>query len=338
MKSRRASIQLLYEGKNITADITPDLQSFTFTDNASGSSDDISIELKDDTGKWISSWAPSKGDIVIPTIKTENWNFDGDSQSFDCGRFVIDEPSYRGRPRILSLGAVSAPVDTPFMTVERSHTWQKASVARIAQTIADNAKLTLDFQGSSNPVIPFVEQSKEPDASFLTNLCQKNGLAIKIYNQKIVIFQEMKYEAQTPGPLATIGEADMMQWSAKTTFTDTGYDGCKIAYTNPKANKTLNHTFIPSGKTGDKIYQMNETANDLAEAERYARCKLRELNKKEYSLSLEIPGNLGFLPTQVVNVQDLGIFNGKYYIDKVSHKIGGGFTTSLELHKCLVGY
>lgn len=336
MKSRRASIQLIYQGKNITDEISSDLKSFTYTDNASGSSDDVSIELKDDHGKWISSWAPSKGDVIIPTIITENWNRDGDSQSLYCGRFIIDEPSYSGRPRILSLGAISAPADSNFMTVKRSRTWQKASIKKIAQTIADNAKLALYFNLSSDPVIPFIEQSKEADASFLTNLCQKNGLAIKIYNQRIVIFNEMEYEVKPSVP--TIGEADLMQWSAKTTLTDTGYDGCKIAYTSPKSNKTLSYTYRPEGKTGNKIYQINDTATDLAEAERYAKCKLQELNKGEYTLSLEMPGNLALFPTQVVTVEDLGIFNGNYYIDRVSHKIGGGFTTSLELHKCLVGY
>jgi phage protein D len=338
MKSRRASVELIYEGKNITNDIAPDLKSFTFNDNASGAADDAAIELKDDLGKWISGWAPSKGDIIMPTIITENWNYEGDSQRFYCGRFVIDEPSYSGRPRVLSLGAVSAPADSKFMTVEHSRTWQKASVKKIAQSIAANADLALYFNSSFNPVIPFVEQSKEADAAFLANLCQQNGLAIKIYNQEIVIFNEMEYEAKSAVPALTICESDLIQWSAKTTFTNTGYDGCKISYTNPKSHTTFTYTFKPSGKAGSKIYQINETAGSLAEAELYARCRLRELNKKEFTLSLELPGNLELVPTQVVTIEDLGIFNGNYYIDKVSHKISGGFTTGLELHKCLVGY
>ncbi len=336
MKSRRVSIKLIYEGKDITDDIAPDLKSFTYNDNASSSADDVTIELKDDLGKWISSWAPSKGDIIIPTIITENWKYEGDSQSLYCGKFIIDEPSYSGRPRILSLGAISAPVDTQFMTVKHSQTWQKASVKKIAQNIADNANLALYFNSSSDPVIPFVEQSKEADAPFLTELCQRNGLAIKIYNQRIVIFNEMEYEVKSPVP--TIAESDLIQWSAKTTLTDTAYDGCKIVYTDPKSHTTFTYTFKPTDKSGSKVYLINETVGSLAEAEQYAKCKLRELNKKEYTLNLELPGNLELYPTQVVTIKDLGIFNGDYYIDKVSHKIGGGFTTSLELHKCLVGY
>lgn len=343
MNSRRVRIELTYEGKNITDDISRDLQSFTFNDNASGTSDDIAIELKDDQGKWISSWAPSKGDIIQPVITTENWNYEGETQRLSCGTFVIDEPSYSGRPRLLSLGAVSAPSYAGFMDATKSHTWRQATVQSIAQTIIQSYKdkdksieFNLKFTSKNNPVLDFVEQSEQTDAAFLFDLCQKNGLAMKLYDKEIVIFSEAEYEAGEAE--RTLMESDLISWSAKTSFTETGFDRCKIVYTVPNSKTTLSYTFKPSSRKGSKIYQMNETVNNLAEAERYAKCKLRELNKKEYTLSLEVPGNLDLFPSNVVTIEDLGIFNGNYYIDKVSHKISGGFTTSMELHKCLDGY
>jgi phage protein D len=347
MKSRRVSIKLMYEGANITDDITSDLQSFTYNDNASGSSDDVTIELKDDSGKWISSWAPTKGDIIQPTIITENWRYEGDVQSVECGIFIIDEPSYSGRPRVFSIGAVSSPINKGFIDVPNSLTKQNATIRDIADTIVrsyrnkdsnsdSDSEFELDFSSSANPVIDYVEQSEQTDAAFLFELCQKNGLAMKIFKKRIVIFNENKYEANAS--TATLTESDLISWTAKTSFTNTGFDGCQIAYTVPNTATTFFHTFKPSTKTGNKIYKMNEVVSSLAEAERYAKCKLREMNKRESILNLEMPGNLEMFASNVVTIEDLGIFNGKYYIDKVSHKISSGFTTSLELHKCLVGY
>jgi Phage protein D len=339
--SRQASLKLIFNGTDITTDITADLLSFTYNDNASGSSDDIMLELKDDTGKWISSWAPSKGDIIQPAIVTENWGQEGDSQSIQCGLFIIDEPSYSGRPRVLSLGAVSAPIDKGFMDVPKSHTWRNATVQNIAQTIVttyknENSQFSLDFLSSLNPVIGFVEQSEQTDAAFLFDLCRKNGLAMKIFQKKIIIFSEKEYENRDS--TATLTESDLIGWSVKSSLNHTGFAGCQIAYTVPDTGNTLSYIYRPAGKTGSKIFRMNETLNNPAEAERYAQSKLRELNKKEYVLNLEMPGNPAMIPTNVVTVEDLGIFNGRYYIDKVSHKIGSGFTTSLELHQCLAGY
>jgi phage protein D len=68
MDTRRAYVEIIYEGKNITDNIAPDLKNFSYNDNASGTADDITIELKDNLGKWIEGWAPTKGDIINATI------------------------------------------------------------------------------------------------------------------------------------------------------------------------------------------------------------------------------------------------------------------------------
>jgi phage protein D len=336
MDTRRATIELKYRGVNITEDVAPDLKNFRITDNASGTADDVAIELKDDTGKWISDWAPQKGDIVIPKILTTNWRGENDHQSLDCGIFLVDELSYTGRPRVFNIGAVSTPSNTDFMTTEKSRTWQGASVQQIARNISSNAKLSLLFDSKVNPIIDFIEQSKEPDVSFLFDVCNKYGLAMKLYNQKIVIFSEREYEAKEAA--TTLYETDMTRWDAKTTFTDTGYDGCNISYTDPNSGATLTYTFMAPGRTGKKIFKVNETATNLAEAERLTKAKLRELNKKEFAISFDMAGNLGLFSSQTFYLDDLGIFKGKYYIDKITRSLGNSFTCSLEAHHCLEGY
>jgi uncharacterized protein len=335
MKTRRAGVEITYKNKDITNDIGMDLISFTYNDNASGSADDISIELKDDKGKWITGWAPTKGDVIKPRIITVNWRKDGSFQSRDCGSFLVDEPSYRGRPRVLSLGAVALPSATGFISTQKSQTWQQASLLKIAQSIASSANYKLIASLSSDPILSYIEQSKQTDAAFLLELCQKNGLAMKVYNDEIVIFSEVACENKDPQ--LTLTENDFLSWSAKTTWTDI-YDGCKIAYKNPSTGELISYTFQAPDKNGGKIYQINESVDSLAEAQQVVQNKLRELNKNEYTLSLEIPGNLELRAAHTVTISDLGIYKGKYYIDKISHKIQSGFTSSLELHKVLEGY
>jgi phage protein D len=336
MESRRASIELIYEGKNITADIAPDLKEFKFNDNASGMADDVTVELKDNKGKWLSIWAPQKGDIIKPTIITQNWRREGDEQRLFCGTFLVDEPKYSGPPRVLSLGAVSVPANTGFMTTEKSRTWDSASIKKIAQTIAASAGLQLFFDSKSNPVVDFLEQSDTSDVSFLFDLCLQNGLAMKLYNNRIIIFNEAEYEAKPA--VATHTMSEMIHWDAKTTFTDTGYDGCKVEYMDPDTGESLSYTFRAPGKKGKKIYKVNETAQSLAEAQRLTKAKLRELNKKEYTFSFTTDGCPEQVSSQTVNINGFGFFDGKYYIDRIERKVGGGTTATLDLHRVLEGY
>jgi hypothetical protein len=335
MLARRASVDVIYQGVNITSEISNDLLSFGYTDNASGVADDISIELKDDTGKWITSWAPQKGDNISANIKTLNWRYDGDNQILKCGEYLVDDINYFGRPRTLSIGAISTPANTDFMSTPKSKTWELASVKKISQSIADASKLQLYYDTQYNPVIHFIEQSETSDVTFLYDICRKNGLALKVYSNKLVIFRESEYEAKKE--VDTIYESDTKMWNAKTSFTNTGYDGCRVEYSDPLTGSFYEYLFIAPGKTGKKIYKVNEAVSSWSEAERLAKSTLRELNKKENQIFVTIPGNLLLVASNTVMISGFGIFDGKYYIDKVTHSLSN-FETGLELHKVLEGY
>jgi len=332
---RQSSIELIYHGVNITDNIKNDLKSISYTDNASGAADDISIELKDDIGKWINYWNPKKGDIINPFIKTKNWRSEGDAQLFDCGIFLVDEVSYSGRPRTLSIGAVSTPKNNDFTNTPKSKTWDNASVKKIAQSIAYNAGLALYFDSSINPIIKFIEQSEESDIEFINKICKNNGLAIKVYSNKMIIFNEYEYEQKKE--VATIKESDMLSWQAKTTYTDTGYDACKVEYTDPTSGQELVYMYTIPNRVPIKVYKVNENVSSISEAKILAKATLREKNKNETTLSISLMGNLNLVATQTIIISDLGVFNGKYYIDKISHTLGSGFTTDLDMHKVLEG-
>jgi phage protein D len=335
MLTRRASIDIKYKGKNISSDIAKDLLSFSYEDAASGESDNIDITLKDELKKWLGPWSPLEGDTITASIKTINWRHEGDNQALNCGSFSVDEISHSGRPIVVNIGAIAVPVSEDFREKKKSKTWNKATMSKIASTIAKNAKLSLVYD-ASDFIISFVEQSETEDVSFLYDLCKKSGLAMKVYSNKLVIFSEAKYEAKPA--IATLKESDLLPgWSGKTSLTNTGYGVCILEYTLPKDNKTYKYTFnVPNAKTS-KVLKINESVSSIAEAERLTKSKLREENKKSTTLNVELPLRLDLIASCNVNIEDLGRFDGKYYIDKAKHTVGGS-TTSLELHRVLEGY
>jgi len=334
MLARRASVDIVYQGVNISAPIASDLLGFTYTDNASGTADSISISLKDDAGKWIGPWAPEQGDKIIASILTTNWRFEGDSQKLVCGTFIVDEPEYSGRPRILTLNAVALPPNNDFRDTDKSRTWNKATLQKIAANIASDAGLTLYYDTSKTVTISYLEQSEQPDCAFLTDLCEKYGLALKIYNDKIVIFSEQEYEAKPK--VGTITETLAENWAAKKTLTKTGYDACVVAYTLPSSGNKLQFELKPYG-TSNKILRINKDVASVAEAEIVAKAELRKANKKQYTMSFALPGNVYLVAGFTVIVSGFGKFDGRYYIDKAEHNVSDGFTTSIDVHRVLEG-
>lgn len=77
---------------------------------------------------------------------------------------------------------------------------------------------------------------------------------------------------------------------------------------------------------------------NIAEAERLAKKKLREKNSEEITISLSMLGRIELLAGSTVNINGFHAFDGKYIITRGSHSIGGGYKLRLDLRRCLSGY
>lgn len=333
-KARRAYLEVYYQGKNISKHINNDLVEFSYTDNAQSVADDISIKLHDKDGKWLKDWVCETGDQVKASIKTENWSKEGDSQIKNCGIFVVDEPEYGISPGTFSLNAISIPANKNFKDVPRTKTWKKATISKIAQTVADNSGLSLHYDSKTNPQIELKEQSETSDMQFLQDLCSENGLILKIYSNKLVIFSEAEYEQKES--VLTITKKMLKSASLKRSITDSGYDGARLRY--KKSNgELITASFFPSGKK-TKVLELNDNVENKAEALKLCKAKLREKNKSSFTVNLKLAGVASLDASDCVTLkEDFGIFNGKYFVEKIAQNISPT-EYEIEAHKVLNGY
>ena len=72
-------------------------EGFTYTDPASGESDTISITLTNTDLRWAKKWIPKRGDKLTAKIIEKSWDKAGQEKTFFCGKFCLDDISYRGR-------------------------------------------------------------------------------------------------------------------------------------------------------------------------------------------------------------------------------------------------
>jgi hypothetical protein len=309
-----------------TAQVAGYLKSLTYVDVASGSSDSLSVELNDPDRKWIGAWFPQKGDKLKPTILTESWESDGKIGKFACGTFAVDDFSFRGGPIVLSLDALALPADSSFKTTARSVTYEATTLKNIGQTVAGRAGISLYFEGK-NASIEKVEQSNQTDCEFYKKLVEQYGLAMKIYNDKLVIFSEADYEGKAAK--ATLQESDFDPgWSWNTQMVGT-YTGVQYSYTNSDKNQT----FMVTAGGGDRILTCNDAADNLTEATAIALAALNNANRGTTTMSVTIKAIPGLIATDCVQIKGLKKLDGKYYIDQITHSVGSGYTMDLELRK-----
>lgn len=342
MNARRCLVIIKYNDKDISADLQQYLKNVSYTDNMSGEADDLQLTLEDKAGLWQASWVPEKGATLDVSVKLINWQSIGE-QVVRFGLFEIDEITSSGYPSEVQIKAVSVPDNTTLRGTERTRSWEKAELKRIASDIAGDAGLELVYDVAEyNPVIDRAEQTEQSDLSFLYKLCADHGLALKISDKQLIIFDEADYE-QTTAILAVVkptGDANtamLTGYSLSTKIRDV-YQKAHVKYQDGTSNAVIEATFSDPHKQQGKTLEINEQVTDIADAERLAKKRLREQNREEITGTFNMVGNPLMLASVTLNVAGFGAFDGRYIITRAQHDLGAGYSTSIDVRRCLDGY
>ena len=325
MRTRRAEVDLTWNGAAVTSKMENYKSTVTYTDPASGEADSLEISLNDRDRQWTTAWLPKTGDTLTAAIKVYDWNQEGDNRTLDCGFFILDNYTFSWWPMEGTISAVSVPADSAFRATQRTKTWEKATLQAIGTEIAARAGITLVWDVEGEPItVESVEQSEQTDCEFYMSLCEEYGLSMKVYAQKIAVYDREKYKEKDP--VATIRESEIEggSWESKLEGT---YTGGEYTYTDPTTEEEIKVTV----GAGTRILKKSGKADNKADAERKIAAAVANANHGATTLSLTIMGRADLVAGQCVTVVGIGRLSGKYFIDSITHTVGGGYTMALEL-------
>lgn len=338
MLARRAKLQLIYDNKDISADLAPFLKGFSYTDHASGKADDLQITLEDRQGLWRGDWLPEKGASISASIIVEHWNQTGQTEKLPLGAFEIDEIECSGPPETVTIRAVSVPVSSALRGEDKTRAWEKTRLSVIANDIATGARMELVYDAEDDPEYDRAEQTEQSDLEFLLKLCNDEGLSLKVTDNQVVIFDDSKYEQMDPVMTIKRGAAAILKYSA-TSSTREIYTACRVEYHDSHGKTKISATYeAPNRPAVGKTLVVNRRVSSIQEAERVARKLLRQKNKEETKLSITLLGNIALVAGVTVIIEGWGAFDGKYFVEQADHAVGSGYTTKIDLRRVLEGY
>lgn len=342
---RSASVIVVYNNTDITANISGDIESFDYSDAAESQSDSISLTLDAQESKWVESWFPEKGAKLEPAIAVRDWNVGGiktgyRNYSAECGSFVLDDLSYSADPDTLTIGAVAKPSDTSFSERNREFTWKNTSVQKIAEEIAARYSLELKFEGDDHS-IDALEQD-DPDSTFLEDLCETYGLIIKVYASKLWVYDREQYKKKDaaytvyrkmPAENTTALCAEPGSFSWNTTLSGT-YTGGIFTYTKKASKKSESDINISvTVGTDERQLKMSEKVSSEADAKARLIAEIRNKNHGATSASFTVIGYPAGASAQCINLSGWGSnIDGKYFVDEMKHSFSrsGGYKTKIK--------
>ena len=326
MRTRKAEAELTWNGAAVTSKMVGTKVEVTYTDPAGGEADSLDISIQDRERQWTTAWLPMMGDTLTAAIKVTDWARQGDNRTLACGFFILDNFEFQGWPLTGTISGVSVPADGNFRATERSKTWENVTIQEIGKEIAKRAGIALAWDVEGEPfTIKAVEQSEQTDCDFFAGLCDTYGLATKVYAQKIVVYDREKYKKKDP--VAKISEEDIETWSWTKTLAGT-YTGGEYTYTDPSTEEEIKVTV----GAGTRILKQSGKADSKADAERLITAAVSKANHGTTKLTATIMGNAALVASQCVTVVGVGKLSGKYFIDGITHHVGGsGYTMDLEM-------
>ena len=355
----RSYVKVRYNGCDNTESLTADIESFSWSDYASGSADTVTMTLANITGKWMKGFYPDEKDFIQTWIVVEDWPSTATTkkkvkavkkgaksakatkktkkseQKVYCGKFAVDSLRFSGPPEILEFSGISVPINSKFNVSQHSYTWKKTSVKRILGTVAKRYGMPLAYSAQDIKV-DSISQSAQTDLDFICSMCSEYGIAIKIYNDKIVAYDQSAYEKKAAKHTITKGDEESYSIDCQRSKR---CNSVKIQYTSGKKSKPLTYQFTRPKTKGTRQMIISSKAESLADAERKAKAALRENIRGCVSISFVMCGNIKYMATDNVNVKGFGKLDGKYFIDEATHdKSGGKYTTSLTLHPCVTDF
>lgn len=305
-----------YNGVDITSSVHPIV--LHLTDNAGGLPDSMTAAFSDTEGLW-SNWKPEKNQ----TLQVKQ-------NGFDTGQMYIDQ--LRQGAGMFELKALSIPQTSK---TSRSQGWENVRLFEIATQIA--ARYGFDFQpyNVTNHLYARVDQQEEPDFSFLAYRCMFEGYALKINNRSLVLYDEAKEEQKPVDPqLSIIRQRDI---NGKFEFIDKSTDIFqKCVVRSQTLGGYMEGEYEAAGIFGPTL-KRTAYATNQAEADRWAKGILRSFNKHMVTGNLAINLNTNYAAGTNVSVQDTGMFDGKYFIHRLTHDLLNN-RTQLTLRKPLEGY
>lgn len=300
--------QFFYQDVDILQQDTK-LNACVMHDRAGGEADGLTAVFSDPLGLW-ADWNPKRGDKVRLV--------DGD---FDSGVLYVDDPRKSGG--FFRLEAVSVPP-----TIRQPHTkvWRDVRLTEIISDMSSQAGLKYETYDIQDYHYTAISQHVETDMAFLARVCLREGYAVKVTDDSLVVYSEKALESVEPQETV-----DKVQTSPESDFSaGVGLlTSSQVRFFNVQENRLIDQTVTDPTINGGSS-RKNELCSTDGEAQRWAYGYLRAANKNAHLAKIQLLQQSAFAAGSTINLTGFsGENNGTWFAYGVDQDAVNARTTLL---------
>jgi len=315
----KAVFSIIYEGKDVTNDLSDLVERIEFTDCLEGRAGSLSITFADHEQNFLKAWMPLAGDTMQVYLGVEG------SALLDTQTFWVDEFSMsgsRGGSRCVIKSLSTSPKNI-VTTPKRSSASQ--SLQTLANTVASQLGLTLKGNVSGN----VVGNQNAANLQYLMQQCHRNGYILKVEGGNLVAYEYSKLRNSNS---LKISLNDVVDWDYESKA-EGRFAKCEVRWYDAQKKKL--YSGVANAGGGGSTATIYEQVDSNEDAAKRAAKWLENRAKKEIDIRLRLAGDVRLLAGVAVELTDAGNINGKYVIKEARHQIDRDvlFETEITLQK-----
>lgn len=288
-------MQILIDGKDISDSVT--VSRCIHEDSVSGRSDALSVSFNDDTDSETNwrGWNLVKGtEIEVNTDQFRSGVMYVSRISVADGRFDVRAQAVRNQARD-----------------ESTQSYEDVSFFELLTEGAKAMDLTLETYGLTDYTYARVIRLKQNWLGFLNQRCLLEGVGIKIYDKKLVVFSEKLFENASAAK-----KIDAEDFASQPEFV-TSDDLIREVHNRFQADSLIDTT-VQSGISCGRRVETETVCTSIGESIRFSNNLMRVTNKNEYRASGVVTGcELSSGVTVELEGSIFGVFEGLNFVDRV---------------------
>ena len=208
--------------------------------------------------------------------------------------------------------------------------WENVTLDTIFNDIASQYGFIYESYETQSYVYSRVEQH-ENDFSLLNKLAEREGYSIKIFDKRIILFDDKLFESKDPP--RTIKRDEILGDFDVNTKQNNKYSKLIINSSYGKIEEVV-ESIIGGTK---ELYEEDIYLSSIGEGQRFAKNLLYKINQDYQSITLKIDGDVSIAAGNTVNIEGFEEYDGKYFIGENRVQLDSNFFMLLTLRRVVNG-
>lgn len=306
-------IRVLINGTDITNKLY--IKNVCYKEYARSRTDLLEVNLSNTEKEW-EKW-DLKIDEEIEVIYANN------STEYSTKTMFIDD--LKVIPGGFKIMAKSINLKTKSNTIK---IWENIGLNTIFREISSKYNLGFESYETEDFVYLRVEQN-EFDFDFLDRLASREGYSIKIFNKKLILFDDKKIESKQS--VKTIKRNEVLGEFNVNTKQNKRYS--KVIINSELGKIEAENENIVGGTK--EFFEEDIYISSQGEGGRFAKNLLHKINQDYQSIVIKIDGDTSISAGNTVNIEGFEKYDGKYFIEENTVLLDSNFFMTLTLRRAL---